>query len=365
MKTIILENQRGLLFKNGRFVKLLNSGKYSFFGDRTIELVSLDKELTSKFCSLDLLLCDENIKKQTAVCEVADNELVLHFVNGRFVGTLQTGKYAFWSVYKNHEFRTVDISTPDVSGDIPEYILASLPPSQVVKIEVGEFLKARLYFNKRFNRLLDSGTYYFWNNKIAIDYAYSDVRLTQLNITGQEILTKDKVSTRINLVCMYRITDFVKAVNEIDDYEKQIHVLAQLALRDYVGRCTMDEILDNKEDLSKYIFERMKAKEAELYVEITEAGVKDIILPGEIRDTMNTVLIAEKKAQANVIARREEVASTRSLLNTAKLMDENKTLYKLKELEYIERICDNVGNITLQGNSDVLSQLTSILQRNN
>ena len=90
-------------------------------------------------------------------------------------------------------------------------------------------------------------------------------------------------------------------------------------------------------------------------------AVRDIILPGEIRDIMNTVLIAEKKAQANVIARREEVASTRSLLNTAKLMEENKTLYKLKELEYLERIFENVSTITVNGSGDILSQLASVL----
>ncbi|MBQ8824090.1 MAG: slipin family protein, partial [Ruminococcus sp.] len=68
-------------------------------------------------------------------------------------------------------------------------------------------------------------------------------------------------------------------------------------------------------------------------------------------------------AQANVITRREEVASTRSLLNTAKLMDENKTLYKLKELEYIERICENVGSISISGNGDLLTQLTNLLNK--
>jgi regulator of protease activity HflC (stomatin/prohibitin superfamily) len=88
--------------------------------------------------------------------------------------------------------------------------------------------------------------------------------------------------------------------------------------------------------------------------------LKDIILPGEIRDIMNTVLVAEKKAQANVIARREEVASTRSLLNTAKLMEENATLYKLKELEYLERICEKVGNISV-GSGDLLGELREIL----
>ena len=111
--------------------------------------------------------------------------------------------------------------------------------------------------------------------------------------------------------------------------------------------------------------ENDRTKEKDLFVEITDAGVKDIILPGEIREIMNTVLVAEKRAQANVITRREEVASTRSLLNTAKLMDENQTLYKLKELEYVERICENVGNISLNGNGNILSQLTAILNGNN
>ena len=97
-----------------------------------------------------------------------------------------------------------------------------------------------------------------------------------------------------------------------------------------------------------------------IYVEIIDAGVKDIILPGEIRDIMNTVPVAEERARANVITRRQEVASTRSLLNTAKLMEENKTLYKLKELEYLEKICENVGNISVS-DGDMLSRLRDIV----
>jgi hypothetical protein len=96
-------------------------------------------------------------------------------------------------------------------------------------------------------------------------------------------------------------------------------------------------------------------------VEFLNAGVKDIILPGEIKDILNTVLIAEKKAQANVITRREETASTRSLMNTAKLMDENQTLYRLKELEFLEKICEKIGNISLTGGGGLLEQLNALL----
>ncbi|MEG2000868.1 MAG: slipin family protein [Evtepia sp.] len=360
-KIIINENQRGFLFQNGRFVKLLGAGKYHAFGDREIEIVSLTEPLASAKCELDTLLAGGEIAKQTSVIEVADQQLALHTVNGKFDGVLCRGKYAFWSVVDRHAYQLVDISTPEVAEDVPRYIFAKLPATVYTKVEVAQYQKARLYFDQKLIRILDAGTYYFWKNNIRVDAGLVDTRLIQMDIIGQEIMTQDKVSLRINFVCNYRITDYVKILTEIEDYAQQMHVAAQLALRDYVGKQKLDDILANKDEMSKYVFEQLKAREHAFFVEITDAGVKDIILPGEIRDIMNTVLVAEKRAQANVITRREEVASTRSLLNTAKLMEENQTLYKLKELEHIERICENVGNINLNGNVDVLSQLMHMM----
>ena len=261
-----------------------------------------------------------------------------------------------------NEFKKVDVSDPQVKDDVPKYIFTKIMPSLFIKAEVAEYQKARLYIDQKLIRILDAGTYYFWKTEKRIDIGYVDTRLLQMDICGQEIMTQDKVSVRVNFVCNYRISDYVKILTEIDDYKEQIHVAAQLALRDYIGKNKLDDILQSKDEMSEYVFHRLKEKEGELYVEIKDAGVKDIILPGEIRDIMNTVLIAEKRAQANVITRREEVASTRSLLNTAKLMEENATLYKLKELEYVERICENVGNINLNGGGDVLSQLVGMMQ---
>ena len=327
MKTIINDNQRGLLFKNGRFVKLLPSGKHTLFGGRSVEICDLSKELSCATATLDVLLGDPEIRDQTAVAEVGDCQLALHFVNGKFSEALRRGKYAFWTVSDKHEFQIADLSSPVVSDDIPQYIFTKLPEMFYEKIEVCEYQKARLYFNRKFVKMLDAGIYYFWKTDVKVEADIVDTRLTHLDITGQEILTQDKVSVRVNFVCNYRITDYVKVLTDIDDYKEQIHVAAQLALRDYIGRYHIDDILENKDQMSEYVFRRLKEKEKDLYVEITDGGVKDIILPGEIRDIMNTVLIAQKQAQANVITRREEVASTRSLLNTAKLMDENKTLF--------------------------------------
>lgn len=363
-KVIINENQRGLLFKNGKYVKMLAAGKYFSHGGKEIEVLSLDQPIVSDKCALDTILSDQAVASNVSVIEVADQELALHFVNGKFASVLHHGKYAFWSQIDKHEYKVADISTPEVSADVPEYIFTKIPAVYYTKVEVLEYQKARLYFNQKFIKILDAGTYYFWKNGVKIDVGFVDTRLTQMDITGQEILTQDKVSFRINFVCNYRVTDYVKILTEIDDFAEQMHVAAQLALREYVGKYKLDEILENKSQMSEFVFAKLKEKEKDLFVEITDAGVKDIILPGEIREIMNIVLVAEKRAQANVITRREEVASTRSLLNTAKLMDENQTLYKLKELEYVERICENVGNINLNGNTEVLSQLTGILRGN-
>lgn len=362
MKKIINQNEKGYLFKNGKFIKVLGAGKYHTFFNSDIEVNHVRTAIGASKCSMETLLKNKTVKEQSTQVTVEDEQLALHYIDGKLTACLHPGKYAYWNEAGEHTFVIVDISTPEVSKDIPEYIFSRIPATLYTKVEVAEYQKGRLYLNNKLVRLLDAGTYYFWKTGIKVNVDFVDIRMTQMNIAGQEILTQDKVSVRINFVCNYRITDYVKVLTETDNYVEQMHVAAQLALREYVGKYRIDEILENKEQISAYVLEKLRIKQKELYVEIVDAGVKDIILPGEIRDIMNTVLVAEKRAQANVITRREEVASTRSLLNTAKLMEENQTLYKLKELEYLERICEHVGNINVTGSGDILSQLANVIK---
>jgi regulator of protease activity HflC (stomatin/prohibitin superfamily) len=123
---------------------------------------------------------------------------------------------------------------------------------------------------------------------------------------------------------------------------------------------TLDEMLDRKESISEYVIGSLKEKASSLGVEIKGGGIRDIILPGEVREIMNQVLVAQKKAQANIITRREETASTRSLLNTARLLEENVMLYKLKEMEYVEKIADKINSISLSGGNQLVDQLKTL-----
>ena len=167
----------------------------------------------------------------------------------------------------------------------------------------------------------------------------------------------------MNFSVQYQIVDFIKAFAENKEFENQLYILIQMSLRTLVGTMTFDELMDQKNKIAETLLVEITQKAERLGVKIIDAGLKDIILPGEIRDIMNQVLVAEKKAQANSIMRREETASTRSLLNTAKLMDENQMLYKLKEMEYIEKISEKINTISVSGGGNIVSELKQIFTK--
>ncbi len=115
---------------------------------------------------------------------------------------------------------------------------------------------------------------------------------------------------RINAWAQYKVTNIQKALLENKEYDKQLYVAFQLVLREYVAGFNFDELLEKKESIAPYVLQNMKAKAEALGVEVNGFGIRDIILPGDVKEIMNQVLIAEKKAQANAIMRREETAST-------------------------------------------------------
>ena len=368
MSIQITDNQRGLLFQNGNYKKFLPPGNHStgFFTKNTIHILKTSLPFYVADYDLDYFLHDEELVKHLDIIDIPDQHVALHYQDGKFKQALTTGKHAFWNVLKKNTFELLDISKPEIQENLDQNFLRNSTLSTYLQIyNVAPFAKGILFFDNHFQQILKSGTYFYWKCGTQIEIIPIDMRQRELEINGQEILTEDKVPIRLNFICQYKIQDIMKVALEIKDYEKQLYTLLQLILREYVGSLKLDDILKMKQEISTYVLEAVQKKEEEYGVQFIHAGVKDIILPGEIRDILNTVLIAEKRAMANVITRREETASTRSLLNTAKLMEENQTLYRLKELEFLEKISENIGTISLSGKDNLLESLNTLLASKN
>lgn len=362
MKVVINQNERGFLFKNGIFKQLLEPGKHSIIkmgNNIKVHKTTAQGRVIIDGMTPKMIGDNKSFADCTASIAVPDNHIAMHFVDGRLFDSLEAGEYYYWSIFEVHSFELINISQPDAKN-IPAEYFKYIPAKQYTKLEVMHGEIGLLYYDGRFQNTLDSGCYYFWNSNIKVTADKVDLRIRQMDISGQEILTADKVSLRINFVCSYRVTEPVRLMGELKDFAGHIYSVIQLALRRYVGTYRLDELLEQKDSIADFILTKLKERQESLFVEFKDAGLKDIILPGEIRNIMNTVLVAEKTAQSNVISRREEVASTRSLLNTARLLDENETLRKLKEMEYLERICDKVGSISVTNGSGLLAQLKEL-----
>lgn len=363
MKYIIKDQECGYLIQNGRFLKLLTAGKYSYMNMLGYEVIvtPMTGEVKNHNIPMEILMRDPEFRARVVKVEVPDECIALRFVNKAYREVISKQEAYFWNVFEKNEFQLADMTNSNMEEALPRIYLDLIPTKFYKKIVIKDGETGLLYLDNRFEKQLGQGAYYYWNYGREVSCKIFNLKIQQLEVSGQEILTADKVSVRLNVTVNYRINQPEKLVQMVDGVSNLLYTYTQLTIRDYIGRFRLDELLEQKEEISQYIFRQMQERQDEYCVEIVTAGIKDIILPGEIRDIMNTVLVAEKKAQANVIMRREEVASTRSLLNTARLMEENKTLYKLKEMEYLEKICDKVGNITLGGGRGVLEQLAELI----
>jgi regulator of protease activity HflC (stomatin/prohibitin superfamily) len=152
------------------------------------------------------------------------------------------------------------------------------------------------------------------------------------------------------------VADPVKAVGEVKDFTESLHRALQFAFRKTLGALTLDVLLADKVSVDAEAAQKVRAEMAEVGIEVGEIALKDVVLPGEMKDILNQVVAAQKEAEANVIRRREETNAARSLLNTAKLMEENPVMLRLKELEALETIADKVDTLTVHNGTQGLMQ---------
>ncbi len=249
------------------------------------------------------------------------------------------------------------VETVDVTGDlrVPEMLAKRIVKPRVTdpvkRIEVGQSQVAVLFIDGVQTDTLGAGAHIFWSVGPKVEATLIDTRRMALEIAAQELLTRDRVTIRVNLSVVYRVADPVKAVTGARDFAETLYREAQFALRRTLGTMTLDRILAEKVDIDPT---SVRETMAPLGVEVSELAMKDVILPGEMRAILNQVVAAEKEAEANVIRRREETNATRSLLNTAKVMAENPVMLRLKELEALQELAGKVERLTVHNGTDGL-----------
>ncbi|EIW8263365.1 slipin family protein [Escherichia coli] len=370
-KISVRKDQLALLSRNGDYYKVLHAGEHllPWLNTPEVLLITLDgSEVPDVLADYLRRFQPDWVEKYCLVADLSEIEGGALYMDGILLEILPPStRRLYWRV--EDDLTLVRMNTQQVQVQT-EVMNAVLQPRRkgavkgrdaILTVQVPAWHVGVLKIDGETQALLPPGLTAYWKINHLVDAEVVDTRLQVLEVSGQEILTKDKVNLRINLAANWRYSDVLLAFSQLTKPIDHLYRELQFALREAVGTRTLDELLEDKQVIDDVVSEQVKSRMLPFGMEIASLGVKDIVLPGDMKNILAQLVEAEKSAQANVIRRREETAATRSLLNTAKVMENNPVALRLKELETLERVAERIDNISVFGGLDqVLHGLVNI-----
>ena len=354
----------GLYFREGEFRGLLEAGRYWFFdplGRVAVDVVS-QRAPWLVHEKLDVIVKSGVLTDRAKVLDLKDYERALVWVDGRFSHVLPPGLYAYWTTVRVVKVEVVDARPVRFTHpDLPVIVKSPLAERVLENVTVPAGHVGVWFRDGSFVETLPAGRYAFWKNVAEVKVVPLDTREQILDVAGQEIMTADKVTLRLNALVTYRVTDARLALSVADDARQALYRETQLVLRALVGGRELDAFLTDKDGVVAELEQGLRRRVPALGLEVIAAGIRDVILPGEMKDLLNKVTEAKKAAEANLIVRREETAAMRSQANTAKLLQDNPTLMRLRELEVLEKVAASAKLSVVLGDKGLTERVVNVL----
>lgn len=355
----------GLVFRDGEFDRLLGPGRHWLLDPLSRMQVQVASQRAPWLLheQLDMIVRSGVLEGRALVLDLKDHQRALVWIDGRFSHILPPGLHAFWTGQR--EIRTEVLDARSVRfehKELPAIISRGAEVTRALDVcQVESDHAGVLLVDGKHVATLAPGRYALWKNVAAVKVVTLDMRETVLDVSGQEIMTADKVTLRLNAGATYRIVDPGRAISATDDVRQALYREVQHALRAAVGGRELDALLAGKDEAAREVEQALSSRAGELGLTINSVGIRDLILPGDMKDLMNKVTEAKKAAEANLIARREETAAMRSQANTARLLVENPTLMRLRELEVLEKIASAGHLKVVLGEKGLAERVTNLL----
>lgn len=366
----IKENEKALVYKDEKFVDVLSVGvhkMFQLFKNYKVERFDIqDNGIGGEKARTLYKLFPEVVEKFFTIVALTDYERAYVHIDGKFTDFMLLGELKLY--WKELAVTVERVNVKELIKVSPVHMkYIDMFPSTakgVKKHIVSPYEQSYLYVDEVFVEVLDAGRHYFYNELNDIVTKDIDIRIKELEINAQELLSADKVTLRCNLTMYYKVVDGMTYITAVDKPNEYLYKQLQFAVRKHLGAMDIDAILSKQHTLSDEVLKTFYEVCRTVGVEIEGVHIKDIILPGEMREIFNQVIEASKRAEANNIQRREETAATRSLLNTAKLMNDNPALVRLKELEALEKITHTIGTLNVyDGLNGVMNGLVDLKEK--
>ena len=136
-----------------------------------------------------------------------------------------------------------------------------------------------------------------------------DLREQVSDFPEQSVITKDNVTTRINALLYFQITDPFKAVYEIDNLPNAIEKLTQTTLRNVIGELELDETLTSRDTINSKLRAVLDDASNKWGVKVNRVELQDITPPETVRNAMEQQMQAERERRAKILKAEGEKTS--------------------------------------------------------
>lgn len=174
-----------------------------------------------------------------------------------------------------------------------------------------------------------------------------DIRTKTVDVPEQEAITKDNIPVGINAVIYYRITHAEKAVLEVENFYYAISQLAQVTMRNAIGKVTLDELLKNRDEVSLGIQKVVDEATDPWGIKVENLDLKDIVIPQDLKRTIAKEAEAERERRAVIIRAEGEVMSAENMRKAAKMLSEADGALHLRTLQSINDLSSDQSNTTI------------------
>jgi len=174
-----------------------------------------------------------------------------------------------------------------------------------------------------------------------------DLRVRELDVPKQTIISSDNVSLDVDAVIYFKVTDSCKAIVEVEDYEAATALLAQTTLRDVLGQNELDSILSERDRLNKSVHELVDVATIPWGMQVVVVTMRDVALPENMLRAIAKQAEAEREKRARIILAEAEYQAAERMSEAAAFYEKTPVALKLREFQTLTEIAKEKNLIVI------------------
>lgn len=164
------------------------------------------------------------------------------------------------------------------------------------------------------------------------------LRTVALEIPPQDVITRDNVSIKVNVVVYFRVLDPNKAVVEIENYLYATSQLAQTTLRSVIGQSQLDELLSERDKINLQLQDILDRQTEPWGIKVSLVETKQVDLPSEMQRSIARQAEAERERRAKVIHAEGEAQAAEKLAEAANIISLYPAAIHLRFLQTLTKV---------------------------